>query len=202
LTRSVRLKAILWVSVWGVFGTLGLHWYVINRELAETTVFSGYRHSPNYDLRPEGSKVDCVVLHASTQHTLDATIRVFQYPSSLVSSHFIVGKEGRVFQTVPLERRAWHAGASQLDGVTTVNNFSIGIEMVNLNDGTDPYPDLQYDAVARLILQLRQYYQIPDTRIVSHAQIALPAGRKTDPVGFDFDRLRGMLNSFSAATLP
>jgi len=147
------------------------------------------------------SGIRSVVLHASTQYTLDATIRVFQYPTSLVSAHFIVGKEGRVFQTVPLERRAWHAGTSQLDGETDVNNFSVGIELVNLNDGIDPYPDLQYEAVARLIFQLRQRYQIPDGRIVSHGQIALPPGRKSDPIGFDFERLYMLLNSFSVATL-
>jgi len=166
-----------------------------------TTVLHTYRHSPNYDLRPEAGAINCVVLHASTQYTLDATVRVFQYPTSLVSSHFIVGKEGRVMQIVPLERRAWHAGTSQLDGETDVNNFSVRIELVNLNDGMDPYPDLQYEALARLIFQLRQRYQIPDDRIVSHAQVALPAGRKSDPIGLDFERLRKLLRSFSATTL-
>ena len=200
LTRTASLKVLACIASWTVLATLGLHWYHINRELAETTVLSAYRHSSNYDLRPEGSQINCVVLHASTQYTLDATIRVFQYPSSLVSAHFIVGKEGRVVQAVPLERRAWHAGTSQLDEETDVNNFSVGIEMVNLNDGIDPYPDLQYEAVARLIFQLRQLYQIPDERIVSHAQIALPLGRKNDPIGFDFERVRKLLRSLAYGT--
>ncbi len=200
LRRLVSLEVLLCVAFWSVFATLGLHWYQINRELALTTILHAYRHSPNYDLRPQDSHINCVVLHASTQHTLDATIRAFQYPKALVSAHFVVGKEGRVFQIVPLERRAWHAGISELDGETDVNNFSVGIELVNLNDGTDPYPDLQYEAVARLIFQLRQRYQIPDGRIVSHRQIALPLGRKSDPLGFDFERLYMLLNSFSVVT--
>ena len=198
--RLVSLQVLLCVAFWSVLATLALHWYVINRELAVTTVLYAYRHSPNYDLRPQGSHINCVVLHASTQRTLDATIRAFQYPKSLVSAHFVLGKDGRVFQVVPLERRAWHAGISQLDGETEVNDFSVGIELVNLNDGIDPYLDLQYEAVARLIFQLRQRYQIPDDRIVSHRQIALPPGRKSDPIGFDFERLHMRLNSFSVAT--
>jgi len=137
-----------------------------------------------------------VVLHASGLGTLGTTINFFQDPNSMVSTHFIVGKDGRVFQTVPVERRAWHAGISQLDGMSDVNNFSVGIELVNRNDGTDPYSDLQYEAVALIIHQLRQSHEIPDGRIVSHAEIALPAGRKSDPEGFDFDKLRELLNPF------
>ncbi len=148
--------------------------------------------SPNCDERPPGSTINCIVLHSTVEATTEGTMGIFLDPAKKVSAHFVVGKDGRVVQMVPIEKRAWHAGASVLDGVGRVNDYSFGIEMVNLNDGRDPYPQAQLDAVAGLIRFIRCRYPIPDDRIVSHAQIALPAGRKSDPAGFNFDRIRAL----------
>lgn len=149
-----------------------------------------YMPSPNHDDRPEGTTVNCVVLHATVEPTVQGTVDIFLDPEKRVSAHFIVGKEGQVIQMVPVEKRAWHAGLSELEGQPAVNDYSIGIEMVNRNDGIDPYPEAQMQAVAGIIRFLRSRYAIPDARIVSHAAVARPAGRKTDPRNFDFDRLR------------
>ncbi|HZT41759.1 MAG TPA: N-acetylmuramoyl-L-alanine amidase [Chthonomonadaceae bacterium] len=148
-----------------------------------------YIPSPNCDDRPPNAVISCIVLHATVVPTVEETIQHFLNPGSKVSAHFIVGKNGRVVQMVPVERRAWHAGASVLDGVSHVNDYSVGIEMVNRNDGKDPYPPEQLMAVAGIIRYLRSRYTIPDSRIVSHALIALPPGRKSDPIGFDFGKI-------------
>ncbi|BDI28703.1 hypothetical protein CCAX7_007540 [Capsulimonas corticalis] len=146
--------------------------------------------SPNVSPRPFWANVDCVVVHSTAGSTRESAVAIFRSPKSGVSAHFVVGKNGSVVQMVPIEMQAWHAGASSLDGAPGVNAYSVGIEMVNLNDGEDPYPDAQYKAVARIIRRLRTVCDIPDSRIVSHAQIALPQGRKSDPLGFDFARLK------------
>jgi N-acetyl-anhydromuramyl-L-alanine amidase AmpD len=78
--------------------------------------------------------------------------------------------------------------------VEGVNDYSIGIEMTNMNDGKDPYPEAQYKAVAEIIRRCRQHYDIPNNRIVSHAEVALPPGRKTDPKGFKFKKLLKLLD--------
>lgn len=145
--------------------------------------------SPNQDDRPSGATVSCVVLHSTVVPTTEDTVKIFLDPKREVSAHFVVGKDGQVIQMVSVEQRAWHAGESVLEGKPRVNEFSVGIEMVNLNDGHDPYTDAQIHAVAGIIRFLRSRYDIPDARIVSHEQIALPQGRKSDPVGFDFQRL-------------
>jgi len=150
--------------------------------------------SPNYDWRPPFTTVNCVVLHATAEPTLPGTIGVFKRSANRVSAHFVVDRDGQVVQMVPVQDKAWHAGASELDGQFNVNDFSIGIEMVNIDDGLQTYPDAQYRAVAHIIKLLRTCYDIPDDRIVSHAQIARPPGRKPDPRGFDFGKLRRMLD--------
>ena len=151
--------------------------------------------SPNFDERPEGAVVDCVVLHATVVPTVQETIDIFlSREGKRVSAHFVVGKEGCVVQMVPVERRAWHAGPSVLDGVEGVNAFNVGIAMVHRNDGEDPYTEAQVEAVAGIIRLVRSRHDVPLDRIVSHAEIAIPAGRKDDPRGFDFDRLRLLIS--------
>jgi len=151
-----------------------------------------YVPSPNCDDRPPGATLTCVVLHATVEPTIEATLRIFLDPKRKVSAHFVVGKDGRVVQMVPVEKRAWHAGVSVLDGSPGVNDYSVGIEMVNRNDGRDAYTESQMQAVAGILRLLRARYDISDAHIVSHAQIALPPGRKSDPLGFDFDRVRAL----------
>ena len=148
--------------------------------------------SPNFGERPANANINTIVLHATVEPTTEGTIGIFLNRARQVSAHFVVGRDGRVVQMVPLEKRAWHAGVSTWDGMKDINNVSVGIEMVNLNDGKDPYPDAQYQAVAGIIRFVRSRYAVPDNHIVSHEQIAIPHGRKNDPVGFDFDRIKAL----------
>lgn len=152
--------------------------------------------APNYNSRPYFGAVDCVVLHATVTETADDAIRIFLNPFSKVSAHFIVERDGTVTQMVPVGRRAWHAGTSRLGRRANVNDYSVGIEIVNRNDGQQPYTDRQYKAVAEIIRRLRteRGCRIPPARIVSHHDIALPVGRKSDPRGFDFARLNRLLS--------
>ena len=148
--------------------------------------------SPNCDNRPSGATVSAIVLHSTVEPTTEGTIEIFLTPQKQVSAHFVVGRDGRIVQMVRVEQRAWHAGVSILEGVGKVNDYSVGIEMVNLNDGHDPYPPEQLNAVAGIIRLIRSRYEVPDSRIVSHAQVALPGGRKSDPSAFDFDKIRAL----------
>ena len=143
--------------------------------------------------RPAGKTITAVVVHATVSPTLESTVKWFLDPRSQVSAHYTVGKDGKTTQMVEDTGRAWHAGVSELDGIRGVNDFSVGIEIVNLNDGKDPFTDAQYEAVANIIRHLREEYHLPDSRIVSHEFIARPQGRKSDPKGFDFQRLLRML---------
>lgn len=198
--RRARLSCLPFLALLFLVGGLGSltgYWFALGR-LPEKPSFPpmplayAYVPSPHFDMRPPDVVVDCVVLHSTVTTTVEETVRVFLDPVRKVSAHFIVGKEGQIVQMVPVEMRAWHAGISELEGISGVNAYSVGIEMVNRNDGRDPYPKAQYEAVAGLLRFLRSRYAIPDSRIVSHAQVALPKGRKSDPLGFDFDRVRAL----------
>lgn len=150
--------------------------------------------SPNWDVRNLETKIDTVVVHATVINTLEGTRRAFMDDKDRrVSAHYVVDRDGTILQMVDERMTAWHAGVSELDGRRGVNDFSLGVELVNLNDGQDPYPEAQMLALARIIRDLRRRWDIPDGRIVSHAAIARPEGRKSDPKGFDFNHLLEIL---------
>jgi N-acetyl-anhydromuramyl-L-alanine amidase AmpD len=130
------------------------------------------------------------VIHSTANSTLDGVIRWFNNPKALVSAHYTIGKDGRIVQHVRDRDRAWHAGRSEWKGVENVNNYGIGIELVNLNDGQDPYPEEQHKANVQLCAYLCRKYSIQTDDIMGHLDIAIPLGRKTDPRGYDLDRLR------------
>src|SRR5580765_3426201 len=108
--------------------------------------------SPNCDVRPEGIIVDTVVVHATVLDSIEDVIRHFAATDSQVSAHYTIDRNGKIVSHVPEEKRAWHAGQSKMpDGRTHVNDFSIGIELVNRNDGIDPFPAGQIEALRGLL---------------------------------------------------
>lgn len=176
----------------GGTGDLGVGYQVRVEWQAEPEVrMSGvdFIPSPNQNGRTAAATVTAVVVHATVTPTTEATVDWFLTQRSQVSAHYVVGRDGRIVQMVDDTARAWHAGVSELEGVKGVNDFSVGIEIVNLNDGKDPFTDAQYEAVGAIIRHIREQYRVPDSRIVSHEFVARPPGRKSDPKGFDFARL-------------
>lgn len=145
--------------------------------------------SLHFNPRPAATVVDTVVLHHTAGPTLEGCVRWFANPESRVSAHYTVGKDGSIVQHVSTFLRAWHAGVSKDKlGRESVNNFSVGIEMVNVGDGKDPWTKEQVEVVGFLISHLKRRF--PLKYVVSHEYIAEPRGRKPDPKGFPWETLK------------
>jgi N-acetyl-anhydromuramyl-L-alanine amidase AmpD len=152
----------------------------------------GVYPSPNYNNRPEGIVADTIVLHATVLNSLQEVVDKFADPESQVSAHYTIDRDGTIACHVPEHSRAWHAGASKMkDGRSGVNDFSIGIELVNLNDGLDPFPGEQLQAMRGLVKGITSRH--PIRYIVTHYEVADPPGRKSDPVGFHETWIEGLL---------
>ena len=71
-----------------------------------------------------------------------------------VSAHYLVDRDGGIYQLVDESNRAWHAGLGSWTGLEDINSRSIGIEIVNgglTGDGKrEPFPDAQIDSVITL----------------------------------------------------
>lgn len=139
--------------------------------------------SPNQSLR-KSIKINMIVIHATAGSSMENAVSWMQNPKSGVSAHYCIGKDGKIVKLVDESKKAWHAGKSSFKyhGNTeeNLNENSIGIELVNLNDGKDEYPDVQLKALASLVHNIMLFYDdITLDRIVGHSSIA--PNRKTDP---------------------
>lgn len=132
--------------------------------------------SPHFSARP--SPISAVVIHADAAKSEVATIGWLADPTSKVSYHYLIGRDGRVYQFVLDFQRAWHAGVSTFNGVPNCNDYSIGVSFSNDQKG-EPFPPVQIDAGVALIAMLCGRHGIGVSRITTHAAIA--PGRKFDP---------------------
>jgi N-acetylmuramoyl-L-alanine amidase len=131
--------------------------------------------SKNFDER----RPVVIVLHYTEQDSVEQSLDTLRSRNSggRVSSHYLLGKDGKIYQLVSDAKRAWHAGAGSWGAITDVNNASIGIEIDN--DGKSPFPDAQIDSLIVLLRDLTTRLRIPPTQIIGHSDLA--PTRKIDP---------------------
>lgn len=182
--------------------------------------------SPNHSPRKPGVRVDTVVIHHTGSDFDRPTMEWLCSPISKASAHYLIGTKGAVIRLVSEHLRAWHAGVSWLPWekptkTGSVNDRSIGIELVNPGDGVTPFTEAQYralsellpDVVRRLGAKPHEVHTLPgpigidrlrDVRppppfvwVLGHRDVA--PGRKTDPAdNFDWGRVREMLQGRTA----
>lgn len=99
-------------------------------------------------------------------------------PFFKVSSHYLIGEEGSIYQLVDEKNRAWHAGDSFWRGRSKVNDFSIGIEIQNpghhyfLRKGEwFPYAAQQYQSLLNLLRVISLRIPLVKDNIVGHCHI-------------------------------
>ncbi|HET6554491.1 MAG TPA: N-acetylmuramoyl-L-alanine amidase [Dyella sp.] len=131
--------------------------------------------SPNFDTR----RPVLIVVHFTDENSAEQALHTLRTANSggPVSSHYLVGNDGRVYQLVADDKRAWHAGAGRWGTITDVNSASIGIELDN--DGHSPFTPTQIASLLRLLTDLTDRLHIPRTQIIGHEDLA--PGRKDDP---------------------
>lgn len=122
--------------------------------------------------------LSAVVVHHTAMETDAECVEMFLDPRSRVSSHFLVGTDGRLWQFVSLDDRAWHAGASRLHGRWALNRTSVGIEITG-NGNAHPFTPAQLRTAARLVGVLVAMYDVPAPWIAGHEHVA--PDRKNDP---------------------
>ena len=131
--------------------------------------------SPNHDIR----RPVLIVLHFTSQQSVQESLDTLRTANSggPVSSHYLVGADGHIYQLVSDQLRAWHAGPGRWGTITDINSASIGIELDN--DGATPFAQPQITSLLRLLGDLTERLRIPRTQIIGHEDFA--PGRKDDP---------------------
>lgn len=173
-------------------------------------VKSGVADSVYVESENQNTRVRVVVIHHTTGDFQDSFHVLTKKTSRPVSSHYLIPEPGdpsytnddlKLYALVKEEGRAWHAGTSYWAGKTSLNDMSIGIELVNrtycleTKEVIPPgqadqkparlcfYPDFADTQLEILIDLLKgileRHPDIKPTHIVGHSDIA--PQRKIDP---------------------
>lgn len=116
-----------------------------------------------------------IVIHDDVGASMEGTESWILNPSSKVSYHILIGREGQLTQFVEFNKRAWHAGVSKWKGYSNLNDWSVGICFQN--KGNQVYTDKQIKLGIEICRELIKVYGYED--ITKHKDIA--PNRKTDP---------------------
>lgn len=74
---------------------------------------------------------DTIVLHYTAGTNAESSARYLVKDSVKASAHIVIGRDGKVWQLVPFNTIAWHAGVSEYGNRKGYNKYSIGIELDN-----------------------------------------------------------------------
>ncbi|MXX07669.1 MAG: N-acetylmuramoyl-L-alanine amidase [Gammaproteobacteria bacterium] len=152
----------------------------------------------------QNSRIDYVVIHATSENFAESVrLLTRRNDTPPVSSHYLIPAENDpsynrrrllLHQFVEEEQRAWHAGISYWAGERTLNDRSIGIEIVNEFDcettpETDidslqceflPFDEAQIEMTIELLRGIQQRYpDIDPLDYLAHSDIATE--RRSDP---------------------
>lgn len=121
------------------------------------------------EARRVGSVIDpkFLVMHYTAGYTMDSARSVFK--NTVIAAHITIDKDGTILQMVPLNRRANHAGPSKWQGVSSLNNHSIGIEHVNIGWAKMRADGRLVDAYNKLVDPgyAKEWIEAPNSRVGS-----------------------------------
>ena len=127
------------------------------------------RRSPYHSSRNNGD-INGIVLHYTTGSTTEGTLSWFENNPNSVSAHYVIGRDGRIYQMVDDSERANHCAGG--------NRHTIGIEHVAT--AGQRLAAAQEQASIQLIKWLVAQYDIPLARIQGHRYADDYTGAGTD----------------------
>lgn len=177
---------------------------VTTSQIASTDSYLVDSHT--YRSTGKSERIKTIVLHYTVSDN-DRSIELLT--EGKVSAHYLImdTDDNKIYNLVPENERAWHAGDGGFAGRTILNDTSIGIEIVNAgiqpqyrdtlkNDDIDYHPyehyvafdELQIKKVAELVQDIAARYDISPKDIIGHSDMA--PSRKIDPgAKFPWERL-------------
>ena len=157
----------------------------------------------------ELKSVKVIIIHegtASVASTIGAWKNAYKKKGIPVGAHYIIDRDGKIYQIIGEERIAYHANSA--------NKASIGIDLIIPSgckqNPSSPvfktcanYTDAQYSALKSLISNIsdRTSVQLNDEQVIGHCQAK--TATHSDPRGFDWTKI-GLITSkhFTSADYP
>lgn len=72
-----------------------------------------------------------IIIHYTAGSSANSSVRHLSNPLVKASAHVVISPSGHIYQLVPFNTEAWHAGKSNYMGRSNLNHYTIGIELAN-----------------------------------------------------------------------
>lgn len=140
-----------------------------------------------YGERKENATPSLLILH-SMGCPVDQALNILTGPEIEASCHYYIPQDGTVYQIVPEEKRAWHAGRGHWRDIADINSHSIGIELgwseqvmaeENEESVPGPFTPAQMESLASLCQQIMTRWAIKPENVLGHSDV--DPVRKRDP---------------------
>ena len=150
----------------------------------------------NYSFRKKNKTVKYIIIHYTGMMNLQSAYERLNNLLSDVSAHYLISKQGKIYNLLCPKFKAWHAGQSQWKKDKNLNDSSIGIELENKghDHGYTKFTSKQYESLRELVNFLKNIYRLNDESILFHSDIS--PNRKKDP-GEKFNLNKIGINRFN-----
>ena len=139
-------------------------------------------YSPNFNPKKRTyKKIKFIIFHYTGMKKESEAINRLTNIQSEVSSHYLIKNNGNILTLVPDLYEAWHAGKSSWKNYKSLNQNSIGIEIINPGHkfGYKRFSKKQISSILKLSKFLIKRYKISSKNILGHSDIT--PERKKDP---------------------
>ena len=139
-------------------------------------------YSPNFNSKKRTyKKIQFIIFHYTGMKKESEAINRLTNIQSEVSSHYLIKNNGIILTLVPDLYEAWHAGKSSWKNYKSLNQNSIGIEIINPGHkfGYKKFSKKQISSLLKLSKFLIKKYKISPKNILGHSDTA--PERKKDP---------------------
>ena len=139
-------------------------------------------YSFNFSLPKRDKRaIKFIIIHYTGMKNESSAIKRLCDVKSKVSAHYFIKNNGGVINLVPDAYEAWHAGKSSWKKYTSLNKYSLGVEINNPghNYQYKNFNPKQIKSLTKLLKNLISSYNINPKNILGHSDIA--PNRKKDP---------------------
>jgi N-acetylmuramoyl-L-alanine amidase len=116
--------------------------------------------------RPRRPSTRYIILHTTEGDEEGSLRKIVRFGEA----HYCVSPSGLVRRIIDRAKIAKHAGRSMWEGRSSIDSYSIGIEVVGYHNRD--ITDAQYVALRELLRQLRDLYHISDKNVLTHSMVA------------------------------
>lgn len=91
-------------------------------------IIKPFIQSPHHSSR-NGERIRRIIMHYTTTRSVQSTIDWFKLPSSKLSAHYVVARNGDIYQMVRDTDKAWHAKNANADSIGIEHSAAPGDQM-------------------------------------------------------------------------